>query len=69
MDLKLGYGPNSFIVSLAYVYVKALLWVLYVYEVCSWDGNIARGEAECYITIEAKRWVLYFLYSMNKAML
>jgi len=27
------------------------------------DGNIARDKAECYITIEAKRRVLYFTYS------
>ena len=27
-------------------------------------ANIAQGEAECYISIEAKCLVLYFLYSM-----
>ena len=27
-------------------------------------ANIARGEAEYYISIEAEYWVLYFTYSM-----
>ena len=27
-------------------------------------ANIARGEAECYISIKAECRVLYFLYSM-----
>ena len=31
--------------------------------------NIARGKAECYISIEAECRVLYFLYSTSKAML
>ena len=26
-------------------------------------ANMARGKAECYISIEAERQVLYFLYS------
>ena len=26
-------------------------------------ANIAQGKAECYISIEAKCWVLYFMYS------
>ena len=30
------------------------------YKAHGQDGNIEWGEAECYITIEAKRWVLYF---------
>jgi len=29
------------------------------HEVCGRDTNIARGEAECYISIEATRQVLY----------
>ena len=32
-------------------------------------ANIARGEAECYISIEAECRVLYFSYSTSKAML
>ena len=32
-------------------------------------ANIAGGEAECYISIEAKCRVLYFSYNMSKAML
>ena len=32
-------------------------------------ANIAGGEAECYISIEAKCRVLYFSYSTSKAML
>ena len=30
-------------------------------------ANIARGEAKCYISIEAECRVLYFSYSMSKA--
>ena len=30
------------------------------YEAHGRDGNKVRGEAECFITIEAKRRVLYF---------
>ena len=32
-------------------------------------ANIARGKAKCYISIEAECQVLYFSYSMSKAML
>ena len=32
-------------------------------------ANIAQGEAECYMSIEAECRVLYFSYSTSKAML
>jgi len=35
------------------------------YSALGLDGNIARGEAKCYITISAAHLVLYFTYSTH----
>jgi len=38
-------------------------------EVHGRDTGIAPGEAECYISIQVMYKVIYFTYSINKAML